>query len=308
MSQQREDWNAVTGASGYSGRYITQQLLSIGEPVRTLVRQPERGTPFGSQVPALRLQFDNVSALTESLRGAKTLYNTYWVRFEHGTARFAQAVENTRCLLQAAKAAGVRRVVHLSVSNPDLDSRLPYFSGKALVEEDIRRSGLSYAILRPTLIYGHDDILVNNIAWCLRRFPVFAVPGSGKCKLQPVFIEDLTRLAVQAAQRDDNFVADAVGPETFTFEEFVRGLAHAINSRALIIHAPPSVSLAASQLVGLAVGDVMLTRDELDGLMANLLISADPPTCQTRFSQWLMQNANGVGTLYASELRRHFHR
>lgn len=308
MSQQRDGWNAVTGASGYSGRHITQQLLSIGEPVRTLVRQPERGTLFGNRVPALQLQFDSVSALTESLRGAKTLYNTYWVRFEHGNVTFARAVEHTRCLLRAAKAAGVRRVVHLSVSNPDPHSRLPYFSGKALAEEDVRRSGLSYAILRPTLMYGHDDILVNNIAWCLRHFPVFAVPGSGTYKLQPVFIEDLAHLAVQAAQRDDNFVADAVGPETFTFEKLVRRLAHALHSRALIIHAPPSVTLAALQLMGLAVGDVVLTRDELDGLMADLLISADPPTCQTRFSTWLMQNANGVGALYASELQRHFHR
>jgi NADH dehydrogenase len=215
-------------------------------------------------------------------------------------------VANTRVLINCAQAAGVQRLVHVSISNPSIDSRLPYFRGKALLEEAIQQSGLSYAILRPTVIFGREDVLINNIAYLLRRFPVFAVPGSGDYRLQPVFVEDMAELAIQAGHEDKNLTLDVVGPEIFTFDELVSLIAQVLGSRARLIHLPPGLALALSRLVGLAVGDVVLTRDELAGLSAGLLVSSLPPSGQTKFSEWVRENVQNLGREYASEIGRHY--
>ena len=299
-------WSVVTGANGYSGRAITQQLLSLGRRVKSLTRRTAHRSPFGDRVPMLPYRFDDIEALTDSLRGAEVLYNTYWIRFEYDGATFAQTIGRIRQLLQAAKAAGVKRVVHLSVTNPTASSHLPYYRGKAIVEEAIRSSGLSYAIIRPTVMYGHDDILINNIAWCLRRFPLFLIPGTGAYRLQPIFVEDVARMAVELARERDNLIVDAAGPDMFAFSELVRALARAVGSRTQMVHAPPAVACAALRVIGGLVRDVILTRDELAGLMGGLLISTSPPRGRTRFTAWLSQHAGHIGRAYASELQRNW--
>ncbi len=298
--------NVVTGAFGYTGKYIARRLLVAGKQVLTLTGHPDRPNPFGDRVRVAPFNFDGPPALAESLRGATTLYNTYWIRFERGPLTFDQAAKNTRILLHAAREAGVQRVVHLSITNPSEKSALPYFRGKALVEKAIVNSRLSYAIIRPTVIFGPEDILINNIAWLLRRFPVFTVLGRGDYRLQPVFVEEVAEIAVAAGQGEENIILEAVGPEVYTFEELVRLIADKIHSRARIIHLPPRLALFLSRLVGCLVGDVVLTRDEIAGLMSNLLISENSPTGIIRFSDWLGQNADALGRKYASELRRHY--
>jgi len=298
--------NVVTGAFSYTGKYIAQRLLSMGKGVTTLTGHPNRPNPFGDRVSVAPFHFDNPSELTKSLRGAATLYNTYWVRFPFAEDSFEKAVENTTTLIEAAKAAGVRRIVHISVTNASEDSPLPYFRGKGLLENAIVHSRLSYAIIRPTVIFGVEDILINNIAWLLRRFPVFVVPGAGDYRVQPVFAEDVAEIAVRAAHQDENIIVDAVGPETYTFDELVRLIADRIHSRARIIHLGPGLALFLTKPIGRLVRDVVLTREEVDGLMANLLLSEGPPTGQTLLSDWLGQNAGRVGARYASEVSRHF--
>jgi len=298
--------NVVTGAFSFTGRYTAQRLLSMGESVRTLTNRPDSENPFGHQVKSFPLDFDRPAELTDSLRGAKTLYNTYWVRFPHGRVSFDRAVENSRTLIKAAEEAGIRRIVHISITNPSADSALPYFRGKALVEEAIARSKLSYAIVRPTVIFGLEGILINNIAWLLRRFPIFAIPGSGDYQIQPVFVEDVAEMAVNAGHQDNSVIIDAVGPETFTFGELVRLIAGRINSRARIVHVRPGLAYSLARLIGGAVRDVVITRDEIDGLMSNLLISQGGPTAPTRLSVWLGQNADKVGRRYISGLERRY--
>lgn len=298
--------NVVTGAFGYTGKYITRRLLSMGKRVITLTGHPNRPNPFGNQVGVFPFNFDNPGELGQSLRGATTLYNTYWVRFPHGQVTFEKAVENTKTLIRAAEEAGVGRIVHVSITNASEDSPLPYFRGKGLLERTIIQSKLSYAIIRPTVIFGTEDILINNIAWLLRRSPVFAVPGSGDYLIQPVFVEDVAEIAVGAGHQDANLVIDAVGPEVYTFEAMVRLIAEKVRSRAKIIHLRPGLALFLSRLVSCLVRDVLLTRDEIEGLMSNLLVSEVPPTGRTRMSEWLEQKADIVGTRYASELARHY--
>ena len=298
--------NVVTGALGYTGKYITRRLLSMGRRVKTLTGHPDRPNPFGEQVSVQPFNFEEPAALVESLRGAATLYNTYWVRFSHGQVTFEQAIENTKTLITAAEAAGVRRMVHVSIANPSEDSPLPYYKGKALLEKALIQSKLSYAIIRPTVIFGDEDILINNIAWLLRRFPVFAVLGAGDYKIQPIFVEDMAELATNAGGQTENVIVDAAGPEVYTFDALVRLIAKTVRSRARIIHMRPDLALFLSRLIGYLVGDVVLTREEVDGLMSNLLVSSGPPTGRTRLSEWLRQHADTVGARYASEVKKHY--
>lgn len=300
------EYSVVTGAFSYTGKYIAQQLLSMGEEVRTLTGQPDRENLFSDKVKAFPFNFDRPKELTDSLRGAKTLYNTYWVRYPYGQVSFDKAVENSKTLIAAAEAAGIRRIVHISITNPSEDSPFKYFGGKALVEKAIIQSKLSYTIIRPTVIFGLEGILINNIAWLLRKFPIFAVPGSGDYRIQPVFVEDVAEIAFRAGQQDDNVILDAVGPEIFTFDELIRLIAGKVDSRARIIHVKPSLALFLARLIGYAVRDVVITRDEIDGLMSDLLVSESKATAPTFFSEWLSLNVDKIGRRYISGLERKY--
>ena len=298
--------SVVTGAFGYTGRHIARRLLAKGERVKSLTGHPDRPDPFDGLVAAAPLNFDRPADLAADMEGAATLYNTYWIRFERGALTFDRAVENCRTLFRAAEAAGVARIVHVSIANASSSSRLPYFRGKGLVEEALAAGGSSYAILRPTVVFGPEDILLNNIVWALRRFPAFPIFGSGEYRVQPVHVEDMARLSVEAGAGGDNATVDAAGPESYTFEELVRLLGEAAGARARLLHVGPGTGLLLTRATGLAVRDVVLTRDEIRGLMDGLLVSDQPPMGQTRLSEWARRNAPAMGRSFASELARHY--
>lgn len=297
---------AVTGAFSYSGKYITRRLLERGEDVITLTNHPNRPDPFGGKVKAFPLDFSKEDELVQNLRGVDVLINTYWVRFDKGHNTQPKAVENTRVLVDAAARAGVKRIVHISITNPSADSHLPYFWGKAANEKAVIASGLSYAILRPTVLFGREDILINNIAWLLRRFPLFGLPGDGSYRLSPVYVDDLAELAVEAVYKSKNYIWDAVGPDEFTFKGMVELIGETIGKKPPLIPFPPRLALLAAQFLSLFVNDVMLTPEEVNGLMANLLISKESPRCKTSLKDWLREHRETVGKEYASELLRHY--
>lgn len=298
--------NVVTGALSYTGKYITHRLLAMGKQVRTLTGHPDNPNPFGSQIEVYPLNFTRPAELARSLEGVTTLYNTYWIRFVHGTTTFEKAIENTMLLIKAAEEAGVRRLVHVSITNPALDSPLPYFRGKARLEKAIQESRLEHAIIRPTVIFGEEDILINNIAWLLRHFPLFPIFGSGEYKLQPIYVEDMADLVVQTGQERDNLLLDAVGPDIFRFTDLVHLLASILDRRVMIIHVPPRMGCILAKLLEPFIGDVLITRDEIAGLMADLLVSRQAPTGTTHLADWLREQKESVGRAYASELQRHY--
>ncbi len=294
----------VTGALSYSGKHITRKLLAVGQRVKTLTGHPNRPNPFGDKVEVAPFGFDDPGGLTEALRGASTLYNTYWVRFPIRRMTYEKATENTRTLIRCAEGAGVRRIVHVSIVRPSKESPYPYYRGKAEVEEAIKASSLSYAILRPTVLFGGDDILLNNIAWSLRRFPVFPIAGKGDYRIQPIHVDDLAQIAVEQGQGAGNVVLDVAGPETYTFRELTRTISKTVGTGTLLIPVPRLLMLLGARLIGLLVRDVLLTKDEVNGLMDGLLASDEEPRGTTKLSEWLKQNWQLVGTVYASELRR----
>ncbi len=296
--------DAVTGAYGYSGKYITRRLLDRNRSVVTLTNSIGRRNPFGEAVSARPFNFDAPHKLVESLRGIDTLYNTYWIRFNHRTFSHAEAVRNTMTLFGCAAQAGVRRVVHVSITNPSPDSELEYFRGKAELEEALMASGISHAILRPAVLFGGEDILINNIAWFVRRFPIFFLPGHGSYRLRPIHVDDLAALAVEHGRGSDRVVVDAVGPESFTFRELVETLAAILGKKRLVLPAPPALVHLVARAVGALVGDVVLTREEIAGLMGGKLQVDSPSTGETRLNDWARANACALGRRYASELNR----
>jgi NADH dehydrogenase len=300
--------HAVTGAFGYSGKSIARKLLQEGHQIITLTNSWKRENSFDGQIKAYPFHFDEPEKLTESLQGVSVLYNTYWVRFNHKKFTFAEAVRNTETLFKAAKDAGVQRIVHVSITNPSIDSPLEYFSGKARLEQTLRESGVSYAMLRPGVLFGKEDILINNIAWGVRHIPSSLVFGDGAYKLQPIYVDDLADLAVQQGKKTENSVINAIGPETFTYRELLETVAEIIGKHRPVISVSPAVGYVTGWVLGKFLNDVLITRDEIEGLMTNLLYVDTPPTGKTKLTDWAKDNADTLGRKYSNELTRRLDR
>lgn len=295
---------AVTGAFGYSGRYITQRLLAAGHEVITLTNSPNRPNPFGEKAKAYPFHFDEPDKLRDSLQGVHTLINTYWVRFDHRLFTHEQAVVNTKIMFSAAREAGVRRIVHISITNPDINSDLPYFHGKAEIEIYLKGLGVSYCILRPAVLFGKEDVLINNIAWSLRHLPAMGIFGHGDYKLQPIYVDDLARTACQKIDEGANEIIEAIGPETFTYRELVSKIRAAIGVWRPIIPVPPEIGYRSCQIIGWLVRDVIVTREEIRGLMQNRLCVNAPPLGTTKLSEWIDKHKATLGRHYTSEMAR----
>jgi nucleoside-diphosphate-sugar epimerase len=294
----------VTGAFGYSGKYIAHRLLNKGLEVRTLTNSLRRRNSFGDTIKAYPFNFEDPFKLTESMKNVKVLYNTYWVRFNHSKFDHKSAVKNTLTLFHCAKRAGVERIVHVSITNPSETSHLEYFHGKALLEKALIDSGLSYSILRPTVLFGDEDILINNIAWILRHFPVFFLFGDGKYRLRPIFVDDLAALAVDQGEVKEHSIISAIGPETFTYKDLVKHIGQIIDHKRPTIPVHPIIGYVAGKIIGAILGDIVITREEIEGLMADLLYVDSPPAGRTKLTEWMQQNSETLGKHYASELKR----
>jgi NADH dehydrogenase len=297
---------AVTGAFGFTGRALTERLLGDGHGVVTLTRRSGAGDPLASRITVRPFDTTRPADLAASLAGVDTLFNTYWLRFPREGMTFEAAVGRSAALLAAARQARVRRVAHVSVVNASADAATPYVRAKAALEAVVRSSGIEWVIVRPTLTYGSNDILINNLAWALRRFPVYGLPGLGRYTVQPVHVDDVARICVDAAAGEPGRVHDAAGPEVLTYRELVDLVRGAIGSRSIVLPMPGPVVLATARLLGLVVRDVVLTRDEIRELTSSLLTSHQPPLGTIRVTDWVRANAGALGRRWASELARNY--
>jgi uncharacterized protein YbjT (DUF2867 family) len=297
--------DVVTGAFSYSGAAVTRELLGRGHQVRTLTGHPERA-PDGTDIDVRPLDFPDEGQLSQSLAGAHTLYNTYWVRFPHGAVDHDVAVANSRILFAAAARAGLQRIVHISITHPDPASPDSYFRGKAQVEQALADSGVPYAIARPAVLFGGNGVLVNNIAWLLRRLPVFAIGGRGDYRLRPIHVDDLGRLCADLGTRAGNVVVDAVGPQSLTFRQLVEEIRDAVGSRCVIVPVPGALIPVLAAGLNVALRDTLLTADEYKSMAAGRADSAAPAAGEVNFTDWVHEHGDKLGRSYANELDRHF--
>jgi uncharacterized protein YbjT (DUF2867 family) len=298
--------DVVTGAFSYTGSYIAEHLMRQGRKVRTLTR---RSRPEGApkDVEVVPYSWDRQS-LVGALSDADILYNTYWIRLARGQTTFDEAVNNSRLLFESAREACVNRIVHVSVTKADQAPYLPYFAGKAEVEAALKESGVSYAIVRPTVVYGREDVLINNIAWLLRHIPVFVIAGSGAYRVRPVHVDDVARICIEAAKSSESLTIDAVGPETMTFDEMVRAIRGAVGSRSVIVHSPRWLLLTVAQLLSVFLRDELMSADELRGLRDELVATDSPATGTISFKEWIERNRDTLGRAYVSEMKRNYRR
>jgi uncharacterized protein YbjT (DUF2867 family) len=299
--------DVVTGAFGYSGTVIARDLLAAGHRVRTLTGHPGRA-PAGTPIDVRPMDFADPAALERDLRGVHTLYNTYWIRFPRGGTTHYTAVANSRVLFDAAARAGVQRVVHVSITHADdpAAARYSYFRGKAAVEEHLKGTGIPYAIARPSVLFGGDSVLLNNIAWLLRHLPVFAIGGSGDYRLRPIHVDDLATLMLELGGRADSVTVDAVGPQSLAFREMVMAIRAATGSHAVIVPAPAWAIPPLSRVLGAALRDTLLTSDEYDAMAAGLADSDAPATGVVKLTDWIAAHGDELGRSYANEISRHY--
>lgn len=300
---------AITGVLGYSGRYIAAEAVRRGWRVVGLTNSADRlPNPSGYELRPMPWVGGE-----EVLQGCDVLVNTYWVRFDYSGHRHldfshAEAVKNSLELFRAAELAGVQRVVHTSITNPQLHSDLPYFRGKAQLEAALQASSLPHSILRPAVLFGEspqESILINNMAWCLRHLPAVATFGLGEYRLQPIHVQCFAELVLHEAERTEHArITDATGPETYTFRELWRMLARAIGRRRVILPVPAWLGYAAARLLGALLHDTMLTRDEITGLSRDLLATSSPPAGKRSLREWCAAHASTLGRSYESELAR----
>ena len=306
-----EELHVVTGAFGYTGRWIAHQLLDEGKRVRTLTNAVGRDDPFDGQVEVHPLDFQNREALVESLRGADVLYNTYWVRYNHHSKQFDHeiATDNCRLIFEAAKEAGVRRVVFFSVAHPEQAPKWSYFRGKVITEKTLRDCGISHAIVRPTVLFGGGrNVLVNNIAWMLRYIPVFGLFGWGNYSIQPIHVRDVARIAIELGAREDDITRDVAGPETFIYKDFIKLIAQSMGVRRLLVPMPAIVAWLAGRAMGLFLRDMIITRAEIRGLMQGLVASEEEPMGEISFSEWVAEKGPELGRHYHNDLEEREYR
>ncbi|MBN2778946.1 MAG: NAD(P)H-binding protein [Bacteroidales bacterium] len=295
---------AVTGALGYSGKHVANILFNNGLQVKTLTNSTQKPNPFGDKLEIVPLDFQNPDKLSESLKDCTILINTYWVRFNHKKFNHHEAVENTRILFEAAKKAGIKKIVHVSITNPDKNSKLEYFKGKGELEDYLINLGISYSIVRPAVLFGDNDILINNIAWTIRKLPIMGTFGPGLYKIQPIHVEDFANILVEEAENPENNIVNAIGPETFTYRGLIKTIMKIIGIKKPVICAPPWIGYLVGKKISKKQNDVTITFPEIRGLMKNLLYVDTPATGKTKLTDWAKESKNTLGMEYASELSR----
>ena len=276
---------------------IAQRLLDSGREVRTLTYHPDRAHPLRAHVEPVRYRFDDPAALARSLEGCDTLYNTFWVRFDHGQTSFANAIESSRMLFFAAKRAGVQRIVHLSITNPSSGlpaALLPRQGAGRVRARPVRRAvldrpadlDLRRRARRPDQQHRLDPAAHAGLCAARRRRATpcsrcTSTTSPGSAPRRP----RRRRRGHRRRRTGDDAVPRSRGA----------GPRRRRRARADPATCRPRVMAAAARALGLLVRDVVLTRDEIRGLMAGLLVSHDPPLGQIAFSQWLDEHAARSG-------------
>jgi uncharacterized protein YbjT (DUF2867 family) len=283
---------AVAGGSGFIGRAIVRCLAATpGLSVRVLTRDPEKArarltgegkVALAGEVEFVAADVNEPSKLAKALVGADTIVNA--VQFDgypienpaRGLTFLRVDYGGTVALIAGAKEASVANFIYISGAAADERSTNPAFRAKGRAERVLRTSGLAFTILRPSLVYGPEDRVVNGLASALRMMPIMVVPGTGRQHLRPLFVEDLAAcvaLAIGGRGRDGIF--EIGGPDEMAFDELVRLLMEITGHKRPLVHVPESMLRIAGAVAEKLPG-ALFSRDAVAFLVADNNCDIEP--------------------------------
>jgi len=295
----------VTGAFSFTGRHVAKRLLEEGEEVRTMTRFPQSASPFAEAVPAVPFDYDDVGALTQALRGCDRLINTYWRRQPEGNLGYDRVVQQSKNLFAAAKAVGIERIVHMSINDPH-GKKFPYFRAKCATERAVRECTVSSVVVRPQLVFGDGELLINNLAWTLRQSRLAAVPGDGQYLMQPIHASDYAELIVGLSRNRRDGVVNGVGPDVMTYDDMVSMVGNAIGRKPRILHVHPKFFDRVARLINRFVEEPTVLDYEVYGCLVENGVVPREPQGTRRLVDWLRDHADSLGRRYADQDRRPF--
>ncbi|MCJ7519791.1 MAG: NAD-dependent epimerase/dehydratase family protein [Anaerolineaceae bacterium] len=236
----------VTGGTGFIGSRVVEQLIQSREEIRILLR-PHRKTPNLPRKMALDIAVSSMEderGLRAALRNVDTVFHFATAEHQGQDADLESVdVRGTQSLLNAAREAEVKRILFLGRVGADKSSSYPVLRAKALAEDEVRKSGIPFCILKLTDVFGANDHFTLEIASAIRHAPlVLPYPGGGKAIVQPLWIEDLlsVMMLIQEIKRFNNGVYEIGGGEFFEFTRIARTVMQLINKKKLLFQVSPA--------------------------------------------------------------------
>jgi uncharacterized protein YbjT (DUF2867 family) len=269
----------VFGGSGFLGQAIVRALAPQGYLVRVAARRIELAEKVKTagdvgQITLMRANLRAPQSVAHAIAGSQAVINAAGIAFEHGRQRYKTVhAGGARTIAEAARAAGVERLIHVSGIGADSRSwKNRYVQSKVEAEDAIVAGFETATILRPSVVFGSDDVLFNRLARIAAMAPFMPVVGSGRAKVQPVFVGDVAAAAVAVLARPDTAksVFELGGPRVYTYRELAALTLREIDRAKPIIGVPAGLmKLAAffAEFPALLGRTPQITRDQVDLLL-----------------------------------------
>ena len=257
---------AITGANGFVGRALVQMLVQRGHSVKRLLRRPYPD-PDPERIESVVGSLSDDHALAELCAGADAVCHLVAVIRERGPSTFHSVnVVGTQRVLAAAKTAGVDRVIHLSALGGDPASPYAYLRSKGLGEEAVKSSGLSFTILRASVIYGPDDEFINLLGAVALALPVVPIVGAGGNLFQPISLRNVCEVVCQCLEHEEHHrrTYELGGPDQLRYDDIVRAIAAEMGLRRLYIRLPIGIMTPAAHLMNRLLPHPPVTTGQLD--------------------------------------------
>jgi uncharacterized protein YbjT (DUF2867 family) len=277
----------LTGATGFVGRNMLERLLAEGHGVRAALR----GLPgqkarlvqgFSREGDFQYVPGDVVDGtrLDEGMQGCDAVIHLVGIIVEKGRNTFERVHHiGTRNVVEAAKRTGVKRLIHMSALGARADGVAAYQITKWKGEEEVRSSGIPYCILRPSLIFGDGDGFVTQMIETMRSAPLFRpVPGDGKPKFRPIFVDDVTACFVRAlaAEAATNQTIELGGADELTLNDVLAEIAQCAGVRKPAVHIPMPLMVAGAAMMQALLKNPPVTKDQLRMLREGSTCDIEP--------------------------------
>lgn len=262
----------VTGGTGFVGSHLIERLRQQERPVRCLVRDPASASDLQARhVELAPGDVTSPASLRNAMQGVQAVVHLVAIIREKGDRTFQKVnVEGTRNVVEAARAVGVRRFIHMSALGAVDDPRYRYIYSKRQAEQVVRGSGLDWTILRPSVIYGPGFGFFDRVWQSVKMAPppIVPVPGSGQTRFQPIWVGDVVSCLVKAL--DDPATVGRIyeigGPEYLTYEQMLDAVLKVRGVRRLKVKVPLFLMRPVVPLMGLIFRDPPVTSVEIKQL------------------------------------------